>query len=225
MVLRINNLRSLTLAGCLIPLLWLFIDIAFDNLGSNPIQALHIRLGDWSLRFLCLTLAITPIQTVTKWRGMTDYRQMLGLYAFFYATLHVLAYLLVDHALMWRMVGIDVIESPYIWFGVLAYLIIFSLALTSPKWAKKRMGKTWKKLHRFIHIAAAAAIVHYFWQLKGNLAEPLFYSIVVFLLLSFRILVWVKNRQFSRMMIPTGQRILAVAEKQGVMPVVIRKRR
>jgi len=225
MVLRINNLRSLTLAGCLMPLLWLFIDIAFDNLGSNPIQALHIRLGDWSLRFLCLTLAITPIQTVTKWRGMTDYRQMLGLYAFFYATLHVLAYLLVDHALMWRMVGIDVIESPYIWFGVLAYLIIFSLALTSPKWAKKRMGKTWKKLHRFIHIAAVAAIVHYFWQLKGNLAEPLFYSIVVFLLLSFRILVWVKNRQFSRMMIPTGQRILAVAEKQGVMPVVIRKRR
>lgn len=225
MVLRINNLRSLTLAGCLIPLLWLFIDIAFDNLGSNPIQALHIRLGDWSLRFLCLTLAITPIQTVTKWRGMTDYRQMLGLYAFFYATLHVLAYLLVDHALMWRMVGIDVIESPYIWFGVLAYLIIFSLALTSPKWAKKRMGKTWKKLHRFIHIAAVAAIVHYFWQLKGNLAEPLFYSIVVFLLLSFRILVWVKNRQFSRMMIPTGQRILAVVEKQGVMPVVIRKRR
>ena len=207
------------------PLLWLFIDIAFDNLGSNPIQALHIRLGDWSLRFLCLTLAITPIQTVTKWRGMTDYRQMLGLYAFFYATLHVLVYLLVDHALMWRMVGIDVIESPYIWFGVLAYLIIFSLALTSPKWAKKRMGKTWKKLHRFIHIAAVAAIVHYFWQLKGNLAEPLFYSIVVFLLLSFRILVWVKNRQFSRMMIPTGQRILAVAEKQGVMPVVIRKRR
>lgn len=225
MVLRINNLRSLTIAGCLIPLLWLFIDIAFDNLGSNPIQALHIRLGDWSLRFLCLTLAITPIQTVTKWRGMTDYRQMLGLYAFFYATLHVLAYLLVDHALMWRMVGIDVIESPYIWFGVLAYLIIFSLALTSPKWAKKRMGKTWKKLHRFIHIAAVAAIVHYFWQLKGNLAEPLFYSIVVFLLLSFRILVWVKNRQFSRMMIPTGQRILAVAEKQGVMPVVVRKRR
>jgi len=225
MILRINNLRSLTLVGCLIPLLWLFIDIAFDNLGSNPIQALHIRLGDWSLRFLCLTLAITPIQTVTKWRGMTDYRQMLGLYAFFYATLHVLAYLLVDHALMWRMVGIDVIESPYIWFGVLAYLIIFSLALTSPKWAKKRMGKTWKKLHRFIHIAAVAAIVHYFWQLKGNLAEPLFYSIVVFLLLSFRILVWVKNRQFSRMMIPTGQRILAVAEKQGVMPVVIRKRR
>jgi len=149
MVLRINNLRSLTLAGCLMPLLWLFIDIAFDNLGSNPIQALHIRLGDWSLRFLCLTLAITPIQTITKWRGMTDYRQIFGLYAFFYATLHVLAYLLVDHAMIWRMVGIDVIESPYIWFGLPAYIIILLLALTSPKRAKKRMGKTWKKTASF----------------------------------------------------------------------------
>jgi len=225
MVLRINNLRSLTLVGCLMPLLWLFIDIAFDNLGSSPIQALHIRLGDWSLRFLCLTLAITPIQTVTKWRGMTDYRQIFGLYAFFYATLHVLAYLLVDHAMIWRMVGIDIVESPYIWFGLPAYAIIFLLALTSPKRAKKRMGRTWKKLHRFIYIAAVAAIVHYFWQLKGNLAEPLFYSIIVFLLLSFRILVWVKNRQLSRMMIPTGRRVLAVAEKQGAMPEVVRKRR
>jgi len=225
MVLRINNLRSLTIAGCLIPLLWLFIDIAFDNLGSNSIQALHIRLGDWSLRFLCLTLAITPIQTVTKWRGMTDYRQIFGLYAFFYATLHVLAYLLVDHAMIWRMVGIDIVESPYIWFGLPAYAIIFLLALTSPKRAKKRMGRTWKKLHRFIYIAAVAAIVHYFWQLKGNLVEPLFYSIIVFLLLSFRILVWVKSRQLSRMMIPTGRRVLAVAEKQGAMPEVVRKRR
>lgn len=83
MVFRFNNLWALTLTVCLIPLLWLFIDIAFDNLGSNPIQAVHIRLGDWSLRFLWLTLAITPIQMITNWRGMTDYRQMLGLYAFF----------------------------------------------------------------------------------------------------------------------------------------------
>jgi len=83
MTFQINALKSKTIAACLIPLLWLFIDIAFDNLGSNPVQALHIRLGDWSLRFLCLTLAITPIQTITKWRGMADYRQLFGLYAFF----------------------------------------------------------------------------------------------------------------------------------------------
>ncbi|TAN70688.1 MAG: sulfoxide reductase heme-binding subunit YedZ [Methylobacter sp.] len=225
MFLRIDNRWIITIVACLIPLLGLYVDIAFDNLGANPIQALHIRLGDWSLRFLCLTLAITPIQTITKWRGMVTYRQIFGLYAFFYATLHLLAYLLVDHALMWRMVAIDIIESPYIWFGVLAYLIIFSLAITSSKWAKKRMGKAWKKLHRLIYVAAVAAVMHYFLQLKGNLAEPLFYSMIVFLLLGFRILVWVKNRQLHKMMIPTGRRVLVLAEKQGEIPEALRKRR
>ncbi len=224
MILRIDNVRSkLTVCG-LIPLLWLLVDIAFDNLGSNPIQALHIRLGDWSLRFLCLTLAVTPVQTLTKWRGMADYRQLLGLYAFFYASLHVLAYLWMDHALMWRMIGVDIIESPYIWLGLLTYLIVFLLALTSPKWAKKRMGKNWKKLHRFIYLAAVAAIIHYFWQLKGNLAEPLFYSIIVFLLLFFRVSVWVKNRQLNKLMIPTGQKVLPLTEESEAITETVRKR-
>ncbi len=223
MILQINNLRSKLIAGCLIPLLWLVIDVAFDNLGANPIQALHIRLGDWSLRFLCLTLAITPIQMITKWRGMADYRQLFGMYAFFYATLHVLVYLLVDHALVWHMIGIDILESPYIWFGVLTYIIVLLLALTSPKWAKKRMGKNWKKFHRLIYLAAVAAIIHYFWQLKGNLAEPLFYSIIVFLLLGFRVSVWVKNRQLNKMMIPTGRPSLALTKEQGEIPETIHK--
>ncbi len=221
MTFRFNNLYSLTLAVCLIPMLWLLIDTAFDNLGPNPIQALHIRLGDWSLRFLWLTLAITPIQTVTKWRGMAEYRQLLGLYSFFYATLHLLAYLLVDHALVWSIIGIDIIESQYIWFGVLAYSIILSLALTSPKWAKKRMGKNWKKLHRYIYLAAGAAIIHYYWQLKGNLAEPLFYLVIISLLLGFRVLVWVKNRQLTRLMIPTGQRVFVVPVRQVEMSETI----
>ncbi len=224
MILRIDNVRSKLIVCGLIPLLWLLVDIAFDNLGSNPIQALHIRLGDWSLRFLCLTLAVTPVQTLTKWRGMADYRQLLGLYAFFYASLHVLAYLWMDHALMWRMIGVDIIESPYIWLGLLTYLIVFLLALTSPKWAKKRMGKNWKKLHRFIYLAAVAAIIHYFWQLKGNLAEPLFYSIIVFLLLFFRVSVWVKNRQLNKLMIPTGQKVLPLTEESEAITETVRKR-
>ena len=222
MTFRIKNLYSLALANlyfltftaCLLPFLWLLVDIAFDNLGPNPIQTLHICLGDWSLRFLWLTLAITPIQTITSWRGMTEYRQLLGMYAFFYATLHVLVYLLLDHALVWPQIGIDIIESQYIWFGVLAYSIILSLALTSPKWAKKRMGKNWKKLHRYIYLSAGAGIIHYYWQLKGNMAEPLFYLIIICLLLGFRVLVWVKNRQVTRLMIPTGQRVRVLAENQ-----------
>ena len=152
---------------------------------------------------------------------MAEYRQLFGLYAFFYGTLHVLAYLLIDHALVWHMIGIDIIESPYIWFGVLAYIIVLLLALTSSKWAKKRMGKNWKRLHRLIYIAAVAAVIHYFWQLKGNLAEPFFYSIIAFLLLGFRILVWVKNRQLNKMKILNDQRTMTLAEEQGEIPETI----
>jgi sulfoxide reductase heme-binding subunit YedZ len=203
--MQINKLWLLTIAGCFIPLLWLSVDITFNRLGANPIQALHIRLGDWALRFLWLTLAITPLQTVSKWRGMTDYRQLFGLCAFFYATLHLLVYLIVDQNLVWSMIGIDIVESPYIWFGVIAYIIVFALAISSPKFAKKQLGKNWKKLHRLIYIAAGAAMIHYFWQLKGNLAEPVLYLVLIFLLLGFRLLVWFKNQQFTKMMIPKGR--------------------
>lgn len=194
MIMQIAKLKLLLIAAGLMPLLWLAVDITGNRLGGNPIQAVHIRLGDWALRFLWLTLAITPLQTITQWRGLSDYRQLLGLYAFFYASLHLLVYLTVDQGLMWRMIAIDIIESPYIWFGVLAYLIVLALAVTSSKSAKKKLGKNWKKLHRYIYIAAGAAIIHYFWQLKGNLAEPLLYLLLIFFLLGFRVLVWFKKR-------------------------------
>jgi sulfoxide reductase heme-binding subunit YedZ len=202
MAFLIKKLWLITLVICLFPLPWLFIDAVTNNLGANPIEAVHIRLGDWALRFLWITLAITPIQTITKWRGMSDYRQLFGLYAFLYATLHLLVYLVVDQSLMWRLIIIDIIESPYILFGMLAYVIIFLLAITSSKYSKKRLGKNWKKLHRFIYLSSAAAMIHYFWQLKGNLLEPIFYLTILSLLLGFRVLVWLKNRQFTKMMIP-----------------------
>lgn len=201
-MLRIGNLWIYAIAVCCLPLLWLVSDMIFGNLGANPIEQLHIRLGDWSLRFLGITLAITPIQTISKWRGMADYRQMFGLCAFFYASLHFIVYLWLDHGLQWSLIAVDIAESSYIWFGLLAYFILFSLAVTSPKLAKKRMGKNWKKLHRLIYLASAAAIWHYFWQLKGNLAEPLLYLLILILLLSFRVLVWFRNRRLSQLMIP-----------------------
>ena len=196
------------LAGlCLLPLLWIFLDIALDNLGSNAIQALHIRLGDWALRFLCITLAVTPVQRITRWSGMAKYRQLFGLCSFFYATLHILAYMIVDHAGVWSVMFTDVIESPFIWFGLFAYSVLFLLAVTSHNEAKRKMGKNWKKLHRWIYPAAIAAVYHYFWQLKGNLAEPFFYAVIIFILLAFRILFCLKERKFNRLMIPKSPRI------------------
>jgi sulfoxide reductase heme-binding subunit YedZ len=201
-----NKLWWAIVAAGLLPLLVLAIEIAADSLGANPIEAIHIRLGDWALRFLCLTLAVTPLQTVTKWRGMADYRQLLGLYCWFYASLHLFAYLAVDHAWEWPLIGLDLLESRYMWFGVLAYAIIFLLGLTTSKAAKKILGKRWKKLHRWIYFASFAAVLHYFWQLKGNLIEPAFYLLTVSFLLAFRVMVWLKNRQIGLLMIPTGRR-------------------
>lgn len=218
MAFRLDTLWSKITLVCLLPLLWVIIDFTFDNLGPDPIQTLHIRLGDWAMRFLWLTLLVTPVQTITKWPGMADYRQMLGLYAFFYATLHVIVYLLVDHGLMWQIIAVDILESSYIWFGLIAYLIIIALAISSPKWAKKRMGKQWKKLHRLIYIASLAVIIHYYWQLKGNMAEPLFYLIIIILLLAFRVAVWFKNRKFIKMMIPTTRRIKVVSVVKALNP-------
>jgi len=218
MTFRLDTLWSKITLVCLLPLLGVMIDITFDNLGPDPIQTLHIRLGDWAMRFLWLTLLVSPVQTITNWRGMADYRQMLGLYAFFYATLHVIVYLLVDHGLMWQIIAVDILESSYIWFGLIAYLIIFVLAISSPKWAKKQMGKQWKKLHRLIYIASLAVIIHYYWQLKGNMAEPLFYLIIILLLLAFRVALWFKNRKFTKMMIPTTRRIKVVSVAKAFNP-------
>ncbi len=201
-----SNLRLKILIVCWLPLLFLLVDAVFDNLGSNPIRALHIRLGDWALRFLCITLAITPIQAVTNWRGMSEYRRMFGLFTFVYASLHMLGYLIVDQVLHWKIIGVDILESSYIWFGIISYFIIFVLAITTPNWSKKVMGKNWKKLHRFIYLAAIAAVTHYFWQLKGNLAEPFLYSIIVFILLGFRVLISFKTRHMSKLMIPKGRK-------------------
>ena len=194
MQLLIRHFRGLLLVAAILPVFGLGIDLVTGRLGGNPIEALHIRLGDWALRFLWLTLAVTPLQTVTKWRGMADYRQLFGLCAFFYASLHLLAYLWLDHVWIWRAIISDVAESSYIWLGLIAYLIILALALTSSKPAKKCLGKNWKKLHRLIYMASAAAILHYFWQLKGNLAEPLFYLFIVVLLMAFRVVTWLKAK-------------------------------
>lgn len=200
------NIWLLTILGSYIPLLWLIIDIVFDNLGANPIQAIHIRLGDWTLRFLCITLAVTPLQTMTNWRGLTNYRQWFGLCTFFYASLHLLAYLLMDQYLQWRMIAVDIMQSVYLWFGIFAYIVIFLLAITTPKFAKKMLAKNWKHLHRVIYAGSIAAILHYFWQLKGNLAQPVFYLILILFLLSFRVLAWLKDRAWKRLTIPGGRK-------------------
>ncbi|WP_347986004.1 protein-methionine-sulfoxide reductase heme-binding subunit MsrQ [Methylomonas sp. AM2-LC] len=206
MKLSTQQLKTYSIGLCLVPLLGIVFDILTNNLGANAMQALHIRLGDWALRFLCITLLISPLQSMTKWRGMADFRQLFGLFSFFYAFLHVLAYLLLDFQGQWSLIYIDILESSYLWFGLITFVILLLLAISSPNAAKKRLGVKWKKLHRFIYLAAATAVLHFLWQLKGNMAEPLFYMLIIGLLLLFRVVNYYKNRKFSKLMLPIGRK-------------------
>jgi sulfoxide reductase heme-binding subunit YedZ len=199
---KLSDLWNLLLVVSLLPLLGLAFDIVFDGLGSNPVQALHQYTGTWALRFLCVTLLVTPIQKVTRWRGLAHYRRLFGLLTFFYAALHVYGYLSVDHAGEWSVILTDVAETTYLWYGLFCFMVLILLALTSFNAAQRAMGRNWKKLHRWVYPASVAAVMHYFTQLKGNLAEPLMYAVIIGLLLAFRVLVWWKERQISRLMIP-----------------------
>ncbi len=192
MMNRINDWRLLFLLG-LVPLILLMLDIQLNRLGANPIEAVNIRLGDWTLRFLCLSLSITPLRKMTDWKWPIRDRRMIGLFTFFYACLHVLSYLILDHALAWNMIYWDIIESPFILVGLIAFIIILLMGITSTKAWQKRLGTKWKKLHKLIYYAAIAALIHYAWQLKGNFANPLIYGIIIAFLLGFRVLVRWRN--------------------------------
>ncbi len=177
----------------LIPFLWLAADTVTDNLGSNPIETLHFRLGDWALRFLCITLALTPIKLLTGKNWPLRYRRMMGLYSFFYAALHFLVYIGLDLSLSWEQFVDEIPQSPYILVGLFTFLILSILAATSSKSMQRRLGKNWKKLHRLIYLAAGSAVIHYFWLVKADYREPLFYAAIVALLLSVRVIYALKN--------------------------------
>lgn len=215
-VLRwLSNSWNLAMALSCTPFLYISLLISMNQMGANPIEAFHLFTGIWSLRLLCLTLMVTPLQILTGWRGMASFRQLFGLMAFFYAALHVYGYVAIDHGWMFSVMGQDILETPYLWPGILAFVILLLLAVTSPKAAKRIMGKNWKKLHRWIYPASLAIILHYLMQLKGNLADPLLYGVLIGLMLLFRLAVWIRNRSVTRLMIPRARKLGAEDEMGG----------
>lgn len=176
---------------CLVPVLWLFTLAATDGLGANPAEALLRDLGLWALRFVCLALAVTPLRVWLGWNRLAAYRRMLGLYAFFYGSLHWLCYLLLDMGLDWAAVLEDLAKRPFILVGTLAWGILLVLAVTSiPRLIRRIGGKRWQALHRAVYAAAALAVLHFWWMRAGknNLAEVGVYLAVVAALLLARVL-------------------------------------
>lgn len=168
-------------------------DAINDQLGANPIETLHFGFGDWALRFLCIGLALSPSKTVTGQNWPMRFRRMMGLFAFFYASLHLLVFIVLDLSLSWEAFKDEVPKSPYILMGLLTYLLLFPLAVTSTKKMQKRLGRSWIKLHQLVYVAGLTAVVHYFWLVKADYTEPLIYAVVIGAVLSIRVAVYCRK--------------------------------
>ena len=174
------------------------------NLSANPLSDLTNETGVWALRFICITLALTPLRRLTGWNGVIRFRRMTGLFAFFYATLHFLTYVIADRfasldfpdgILAWstvrnlaKSVGEDIYKRPYITVGFTALMTLVPLAATSTAGMIRRLGgRRWNLLHRLVYVTGVLVVIHYWWLVKSDISRPLAYGIVVALLLGFRI--------------------------------------
>lgn len=176
---------------CLIPLLALVLQAATNGLGANPVEKAIHRTGDWTLNCLLLTLAITPFVRVTGMAFAAGLRRMLGLYAFFYGTLHLVTYVALDQFFSLDAIAKDVVKHKRIAVGFIAYLFLIPLAFTSTNKSIKRMGAgAWKRLHRLVYLAAAGGVIHYLWLVKKDLTAPLIYAAVLLVLFLARWRQW-----------------------------------
>ncbi|NOX75358.1 MAG: sulfoxide reductase heme-binding subunit YedZ [Gammaproteobacteria bacterium] len=180
---------------CLVPLLWIIADGLTDRLGANPIEEITQRTGDWTLRLLLISLAATPARHFFGWRWPLRMRRMLGLYAFFYACLHFLTYLVLDQFFDWGEILKDIIKRPYITIGFAVFVLLIPLAVTSTNTMMRRLGRRWAQLHQLVYVAATGGVFHYLWLVKADYRQPLLYAVVLLLLLGAR--VW-----YQRVMLP-----------------------
>ncbi len=191
----IKVLKPFVFLLCLVPFFLLVWGIITANLTANPVEYITRTTGDWILRFLLITLAISPLRQLTGWNWLIRFRRMTGLFAFFYAILHFTIYCLSIQALNFREIGIDIAKRPYITVGFLSFVLMIPLALTSTKkWITRLGGKRWQRLHRLIYVSAIGGVLHYWWLVKLDVTYPLRYAIVLAVLLLFRVWIAVRPR-------------------------------
>ncbi len=171
----------------LIPFVWLLLKVFQNDLGPDPAQALSIETGEWTLRFLLLTLAITPLRQIFRMAEIARLRRMVGLFAFFYASVHFVSWMAFILGFRWLAIAEELVERPYITVGFLAYVILFLLGITSTDSMVRRLGKNWKRLHKFIYAASILAIVHLLWILRTDVTEAVIYGVLLVILLGYRI--------------------------------------
>lgn len=180
---------------CLVPLGFLLLRTINNDLGANPVEVLTHETGDWALRFLLITLAITPLRMMAGQGWLIRYRRMLGLFAFFYALLHFAIYLWIDQAFLWSEIAADIVKRPYITIGFAAFLILLPLALTSTRSMVRRLGKRWPVLHKSVYVAALLGVLHFLWLVKADYREPGLYLLIFIVLMLFRMPVFKSRLQ------------------------------
>jgi sulfoxide reductase heme-binding subunit YedZ len=174
-------------ALCCVPALYLVWGAFNDALGANPIEYITRDTGDWTLRFLLITLAITPARALLRRPELIRFRRMLGLFAFFYGSLHFLTYLWLDKFFDWSDMARDVMKRPFITAGFTAFVLMTPLAATSTAgWIRRLGGRRWRLLHRLIYCSAAAGVIHYFWLVKSDIRMPALYGAILAVLLLYR---------------------------------------
>jgi sulfoxide reductase heme-binding subunit YedZ len=173
---------------CLTPFAWLVTRTLTGRLGINPVEDLELTTGIWALRFLVLTLAVTPVRRLTRWNRIIQYRRMLGLFTFFYVCAHFIIYIAVDQFFAWSLIVKDVVKRPFITMGFTAFVLMIPLALTSTKGWIRRLGRKWQLVHRLIYLCGVCAAIHYLWKVKVIIGSPVYYAAIIGALLAFRIL-------------------------------------
>ncbi|MCB2426699.1 sulfite oxidase heme-binding subunit YedZ [Methylophaga pinxianii] len=185
---HLTRLKALVFCISLLPFIWLSYALLTDQLGANPIEAVTRDTGLWALRFILVTLLISPIRKLTGINEFIRFRRMLGLFAFFYASLHMLLYIGLDQFFDVQEIWVDIIKRPFITVGFISFLLLIPLTITSTdKMIKRLGGRRWKKLHYLIYLIVVLSSVHFYMLVKQDKTEPLIYLLIVSLLLGFRV--------------------------------------
>ena len=171
----------------LIPLLIITYKIFFNQLGPEPVKEITHHTGEWTLIFIVLTLSMTPLKRITKSNVWISFRRMLGLFVFFYATIHLMTYVIIDYRFDWQQIYNDVLKKKYIFIGFSAWFLLIPLAVTSSQKMTKLLKQNWKKLHRLIYLIAIFGALHYIWLSKTIFFKPLIFAVIIIVLLMFRL--------------------------------------
>jgi len=201
--------KVLVFLVCLAPLTVLGWSAYKNDLGPNPLEYITHATGDWTLRFLAITLAVTPLRKLLKLPDLIRYRRMLGLYAFFYGCLHLTTYLWFDKFFDWAEIVKDIAKRPYITIGFTAWVLMLPLAITSTAgWIRRLGGGRWRLLHRASYFSAIAGVVHYYWLVKSDVRKPVMYGVIVGVLLLFRVASALKRTQ------PQGRKLVMATDER-----------